>query len=74
MSEESSKATCKQCKESVVKVFSYIEKNLTRRFRSDTGGLWMGKLCPKCYKESMRIKMAERAKASKASQCTNPTD
>ena len=59
--ENSSVATCKECKQPVVKVFSYIEKNLTRRFRDDKGGLWMGKLCPNCYRENMRIKMAERA-------------
>lgn len=61
MSEENSKATCKQCKQEVVKIFSYIEKNLTRRFRNSSGGLWMGKLCPDCYRESQKAKMAERA-------------
>jgi type II secretory ATPase GspE/PulE/Tfp pilus assembly ATPase PilB-like protein len=71
---ESHKATCKQCKEQYPKVFSYIEKNLTRRFRDDRGGLWQGKICPNCNRSNQRIKMAERARAAKASQCTNPTD
>ena len=62
MGEESSKATCKKCGKEDVKVFSYIERNLTRRFRNSEGALWMGKSCPACYRESQRIKMAARYK------------
>lgn len=66
--ENASVATCKKCEQSVVKVFSYIERNLTRRFRDDKGGLWMGKLCPNCYRIQMKEKMAKRATKAKLSQ------
>lgn len=54
-------ATCKKCGKEDVKQYAYTEpSNLTRRFRNASGSLWMGKVCPKCYKDNQAEKMRLR--------------
>lgn len=53
-------AECKQCKKQVGKQFSHCDARATRRFRSETGALWMGRLCPDCYRRDQQARMARR--------------
>jgi len=50
---------CKKCKEEKTKIFSHKGKR-TKIYRDETGKMWMGLLCPVCYKSEQKMRMRDR--------------
>lgn len=62
---ESNIRTCKSCNQTKAHILDKTYDYKNKRYVDEEGRQWLGKKCPKCHSDSMRIRMAAKRNSIK---------